>query len=822
MSRERALIVLLGLLLAVMAAPSAFAQINGMRARLAVLPDYVQGGADFDGSVVTSDGSRPDLSAWGLVEDAQSGWRPDASSSTWSIRGHVQTARLDKPDEHGVYHLHIGPIPLADGQQVTLVLPFLGVDYAHVAPAPDNLAALTTPIAGNLPPDSLGLSYRGPREVSLDIPFTVIGRQISATVTPLLSDMLQGSTDSYRLSGRVTFSGLVDYGEFGRHCQTTPPALGFPYYIADLLFALDAPPAFNGGLLNSMYQLKPVQLFVRSEVVDCQFQAGSGTVQATFDGRPTIRSTPGNQFPPGWIAEDVLPGNRVVKSASSLPTQTEYELTIGRVQLAPGDSLTLAIPGTQLQVENITPPPSRFRLTGGGTPEIVFDGPRQFVLKIRYTPGPELLAEQLPLVTRGWARAPERTLTAPAAVELGNLITVDVPGALAAALALVSAVAYLAADRQTGARRLQLSVVALAALAVGFWARGIFGMLALAVLLLAYQNRSCRGWWLASAVVFLLVGLAAYTDARAQGLFLSLSTLELDTTPVTPLILLLLSLMLIGLSVPAVRTGADMFGSTQSRMAVVLALAALSVFDVLQRSLLALLLLVAGCAFVAVRLRSAGTDAEPSQVIGRLRSAANSRFVQLGLVLLVVFAAEHGLRTTTAVLGNSLGVWTTLGVPLLLLVSVVESFLAIGLLFVAAYPVVPFKAGYLKAVVFSTWLLLIFVVGVGSDDRLLANLFTLVVGRFVYYLSVPLLLGLYFDIDAFRRTELAKGPDGPPRELTFQKAAATYLQGVQGQLGAASALLGIVAPRAFAAVSGAPLVANYFDLMEKLLKVPIT
>ena len=53
----------------------------------------------------------------------------------------------------------------------------------------------------------------------------------------------------------------------------------------------------------------------------------------------------------------------------------------------------------------------------------------------------------------------------------------------------------------------------------------------------------------------------------------------------------------------------------------------------------------------------------------------------------------------------------------------------------------PFSVGYLKALVFGAYLVTLFLVGVGADERLIITLPELLIGRAVYYLSMPVLIG---------------------------------------------------------------------------------
>lgn len=75
------------------------------------------------------------------------------------------------------------------------------------------------------------------------------------------------------------------------------------------------------------------------------------------------------------------------------------------------------------------------------------------------------------------------------------------------------------------------------------------------------------------------------------------------------------------------------------------------------------------------------------------------------------------------------------------------------------------------------FLTLIFVFGLGSDERLIVTLDTLVLSRFVYYLGVPLLIGLYFDIQQFRIHNEANQRAGGKSItiLSWEQAASRYM-----------------------------------------------
>jgi hypothetical protein len=119
--------------------------------------------------------------------------------------------------------------------------------------------------------------------------------------------------------------------------------------------------------------------------------------------------------------------------------------------------------------------------------------------------------------------------------------------------------------------------------------------------------------------------------------------------------------------------------------------------------------------------------------------------------------------------------------------------------------------------------MLIFVIGTASDDRLVTVLNTLIVGRLVYYLSVPLLIGVYFDFDRFNREEQARqmARGKPSQAITWKETVPIYLKQLQGLVGTVGSIASLVAPGAWAFFAGAPLVTTYFDILDKLLKLTL-
>jgi hypothetical protein len=805
-------ILLCSLLLALAMKGNALAQGSARTLRLTILLDYAdtaKAAVELDGTV-QGDKNRPDLGAWGITE-TRAPWY-DTESELWYVHGTLQRARLTPPDASGYYHLATGPITLAPGDALILLIPFVNMDYQHITPPPTE-SPLESPLVTQLdaPPGLIGLKYHvdSAQVLELDIPFVPFSKQITLSLTPLFGEMLLGRAGSFRLSGQVIFDGLRPYAEFRQHCQNDPVSPFYRYRVADLLFALDSPPVLNSSFLSRIYQFKPVATVVRAELTACTFDSNRGRVEATFSGR-AIASSSSAQFPPDWLKADTAEIHRQVK----IPGGRQYEVQLGNITLAPGDSLTVTVPMAQLR--DVKPGPARMNYSQGHTAEIVYRGPLNAPLQIVYQPEPGLILGQLPTMARA--------MTRPAEAALGRFN--DSRGAQLTWGVLLAGMAVLAIEFQLRHSRLKAILGGLgwvlAAIALLYGLRGVFGLLALAVLIYLRTTRDPgrqSSVWASGLAGLVLILAAMALDGRAENLFAVLTTLELETTPLTPLIMFVLGLTLAVLLLRAPRAQPEAV-APNANLAMIIALVVLSTFDVLQKSLLGLVALIMGVAYMALAQRKFLSTEEIGR---RLRLAWHSRIIPAGVILMILFASQNGLQSTTAVIGSSLGLLSPLIVPMLVFLSIAQSLIAIGLLFIVVYPILPFKAGYLRAVTFGGFLMLIFVVGTASDDRLVTVLNTLIAGRLVYYLSVPLLIGVYFDFDRFNREEQARQmARGQTRELaTLKETVPVYLKQLQGLVGTVGSIASLVAPGAWAFFAGAPLVTTYFDILDKLLKLTL-
>jgi hypothetical protein len=786
-----------------------------LQAWLALWLDYDDDGAvrlDFDGTARAAGGTRPSLSEWGLEPTLQLG-DVQANPNLWTVHGTIGAMLHARPDADRFHHLQVDRIVLGPDDRLTLYLPFIDVDYREVTPHPDNREELIASPAQK-PPSFLGLQYSGQHrsEVSLDIPFRPTRKEIALTITPLLGEMLAGRPAGFRVSGRVVFDDLRDFAEFTRYCQTDRASALSRYRNPALLWAVDAPPRDQYELpANSLYQDKAAYARVRLDLVTCQFQNHSGRVEATFAGRAYARDV--KDFPEAWTEVGANEANRRIGGRL-------YELTIGDIKLGPGDVLTVSTPGTA--IHTLEPPPAGLHWSSSEAAEIRYEGPRRrFPLTIVYAPTPELLAGQLPASARALTLSAEDAL-------LQLLEPRQAPHTPLAWSLGAAAMALLVASRWLHNGRLRLGVRGtawvLAAVVLLYGVRGVYGLLALAVLGYMCATRHAgrgTGHWARAAVAFLLIAAATYMDDIAEQRFSELSPLQPESTPFTPLILLWLGLALTTL-LPSARQQHEPL-SPCAGLAVALGLAAFTVFDVLQESLLAAGVLAAGLAYVAYRLPRAGKRMSCDRIVARFKQVWNGRFVPIGGALLVLFALQNGLQNTTGVLRPAFGVLDLPLLPALLLVSIVQGYVGIGALFLFLYPIVPFKAGYLKAITISTFLMLVFILGVGSDSQLVESLDDLIVGRFIYYAGIPLLIGLHFDIVHFMRSERArqKAEGKKPEPLTFRAAAPKFFGQLKISIGTVGSVAALVVPGLYARAMDDPLVTTYFDLLERLSGLPI-
>jgi len=841
---------------AVVGAASAQETAATRSATLTAWPNYKENSVTFVGSIATSS-LAADLAELGFVESPTR--TPYLDAGRWQLHGTLATAKLVAPDKDGLYHLTIGPLALPRSLALKIRLPFASVMLSREptpsGAGPDESAPPSITTASVPTFELVGTG----EPVALDLPFAPVQKRIDLSITPLAGDVLQGKSSAARVAGTVVFSGLREYAELRRYCEPNPA--NAQYRVASLLSAIDAPPVSGLEFLTPL-PAKDAFIAVRTELVRCHYENGTGDVEASFDGRilPLVRATdPLND----WL----LPP--VPRAESTAAQRGRIDVMLGEVVLGPGDALTVSVPNAELH--ELDPPPDQFDYSSSRAARAVYVGPRQIkLLHLAFSPRAELVANQLAAIPRALAQPLEDGARAafPARRELPawSFWLLGVIPALLLSMVRARDLGGLVWTRVAWA----LAWLA-ASLVLLYGSRGSFGLLALAALALpalALGAGRSVALWLAGGAALVLIVFAQLVDRWAEDLFVFRPTLDLETTPMTPLILLVLGVALAALVLtlvrqpvpapaaasrcPAADEPVDADAPTapdtpvdvesvkpvaarevaESRAwggvplvavlpAVTLALVGLSTFDALQKSPLSIAVLALAAAYLFPRFERARPTLA-SEVTRLLRLVFRSRVPIVGFLLLVIFAAQHGLRSTTDVLGPLFGVLGPAVAALLLLASIVEGFLAIGLLFVVLYPLLPTSLGYLKALVLAVFLSLLFALGIGADNRLIATFVTLFVSRFIYYLSIPLLLGLFIDIHTSLEQEQRKRiADGKPAtSITFREAADLYFKDVRAIASSALTLASIIAPSIYAAVTGTPLVSTYFDVLDQWLRFP--
>lgn len=805
---------------------------GGRLIHLTLIPDYEEGTIHFDGWLIGSDEAPvlPDLA--GLPVDVETKW-PDETGKIWYILGDIKAGQVVQDPTTPTYHLLIGSMSLRSRDEVRFSMPFANLDYSQIRPFPDV-------------PDQTDMDWRlfthhfsykagiTNREIdSLDIPFTPVQKQIDLVLTPLMGEVLVGETDGLRLSGEVSFETLVDYTEFSRHCQSISNRVRLgDYRIADLLFSLDYPHYSGFASLNSAFDLKSTRLELISDLLDCQYdhEKNFGQVSALFSGRLYHLNDDHQSFPQFLKEQDSLDSNDLFNPPLSNKRLREYEIRFGKLVLAPGDVLTVTVPYVHLQADTLEPTPATFIYPNGGQPyrsvQVIYRGPKTFDLSIRYVPGAYLFLSQFPAILRPGLELIEN--------EFRGLLTAE--RSLATWAILIDAGLLLLTSKivSKGKRWFSFFAWLLASIGLLYAFRGSFGLLFVVLALYLTQPfdssssttvlRLFKAEELVKALgVGVLIIVAMVLDVRGTTLFRALSTPDLS--PLTPAILLGLSVTmffwLYGWPRAAILFR---FGDVP---VLAFLLVTLCTYDALDKSLLALLIIGLGAGYIFYRLERVkeqkNINSQPSFVEDfwqRLSLAFTNRWVLWSILILIVFAVGNDLASPYAnalYLARSWLIAPFLPV-LLTITSVSFAFLVIALLFILLYPIIPSEVGYIKALVFALFFLLIFLFGVGTENRLIYSLPTVLVGRGVYYLSIPLFLGIYFDAPETKRK--LHGAVGVSEEKTGQNDNKSSWQQLLRLMENWRGILALVVP-SYVFIFDQPMIATYFNLLERLVLLAV-
>ena len=802
-------------------APSA----NRPPVRLNLIPDYENNILGFEGSAPVRPGSDVlDLNGLPLQPNGQ--WM-DPGKTTWYFMGTVKGGEI-VPTDNG-YSALFEPVVLQPGGRLELSLPFVALDPSQVRlqpPPPDENGGQES-----ISPFSHEAGPAGKRIDSFYIPFKHIQKTIHLTLTPLAGEALAGNPHGLRLSGKVQFSSLTFYGAFRDYCPDPVSAPGhLDFRRAHLLNVLDFSPFSGISTLSPSYQYQSTRVALRTELASCRYDTANRTasVEAAFfgkvfpfqTGRQELPQTLKNyRYPDGNFGYDLDPEQEGLEA---------YKIGLGKIVLGPGDTLTVTVPHTHVLVERVSPAPHDLLISTAGRSQqlisLVYQGPASFQLNVPYLPEPQLYLYQFPAVLR------------PGLTWMRGLFGPFFPFSEASFtwIALVLGLLGIVFSRwKWGPEWLASFGWLLILLSLYYGVRGSLGLLCAALVSYAsqirysdfsVQNRAGMVRRLAGILGgLLLLSLGIYLDRRGEVLFSQLSEHELS--PLTPLFLLLL--------VPALLfalygwSGSKAF--TRSDLPfLMLFLVVPALYDALDKSLIALLvLLAAGLYLLRPTAPDEGASArrrERQYAVGlqkRWNLVFRNKTVMLAIVVMMIFAVANDLPR---IFSNPIQVdfpplLAFLLIPLLVFVSVFLTLSSIAFLFILVYPYLPFPQGYLKAAVFALIMFLVFLMGIGTDDRLIEFLPNLLVGRVIYYLSMPVLIGVSIDIHEFmeRENRQSSGQGKEKRQLTFRAAAGLYFKELQGFVGTLTGIGSVAAPALYGFVSNQPVIVTYFSLLQKLV-----
>ena len=151
--------------------------------------------------------------------------------------------------------------------------------------------------------------------------------------------------------------------------------------------------------------------------------------------------------------------------------------------------------------------------------------------------------------------------------------------------------------------------------------------------------------------------------------------------------------------------------------------------------------------------------------------------------------------------------WGGLLAPFFVFLSIALSFVSLALLFLLLYPLLPFQAGYLKASCFAVAVFLIFLLGIGTNRIFLSAPISIFMGRFIYYLSIPLLITFYLEVENSNQAQ----------KQGFGSAALTYMKELKSKVMVVASIVSILAPSLYALAKEQPFLTNYYTLLELLL-----
>lgn len=186
-----------------------------------------------------------------------------------------------------------------------------------------------------------------------------------------------------------------------------------------------------------------------------------------------------------------------------------------------------------------------------------------------------------------------------------------------------------------------------------------------------------------------------------------------------------------------------------------------------------------------------------------LRHLLQRPFIIIGIIILALVALSPVTNTLDNVIFSLVTLLATIN------------------LFVILYELIPSSVGYYKAVLFIIPLLTIFLLGIGTASTTLTGptqgitghyilflnqLDELLLGRIIYYLTVPLFIGLYLEFNHQRQ-------QGKVKDVL------QFLSSARSLMPLATAVLSALTPSLFQLITQQPVIATFADLIEQFLVI---
>lgn len=825
----------------------AFAQMHTANVlHLSLIPNYESGQLHIVGAIEEADCA--DIS-YDWFQDAQiiPPQHPDEGLCLFQLFNQGEVVAQDG----GSYQVFWPELQLNEVDELSFVIPGADIQSKEMTPQPRRGLR---PFHWQL----LGSDI----ESGLRVPFQPWQFEIDLTINTLLPTVTDNQSQTL-LSGKVTISGIQDIESYRWLAQAniiTQPETEM------LLTVLDYVPMQSSDTFPGFVDLalsKQQIAWLQSDINTAQSpQTGQGgVVQFSIIGSiynlPHSGSSVAQPPPPpsDFNAAPFSPSPPEGLEKSSSINNSE-KLVLGIVRLAPHDTLSLQLPDHL--IEEVSPPPSQ----KPDSNRLVYQGPAHFNIEIRHTVTGILLIKQIPIIARSFSVPLEDGLAA-LAQQFG--IYAPFVALLTFMLTMLIVRKY---GRQWQSTRPFFIIWLITGTALLYFTPAISSLLLLSLLILQpyfqwrHQGEAIVTLLLATAVLFDNISVSRYPIVL-NGVEQHLNFY----TPLILLCFALLSLGVIALRWRNVTKRLTESEREDDGLPVVylpaltMGFMILATYEVINQSFLSFIILI-----IIVTLIQRFTRRSPNPTVTEMtheQPLTSEPETKIGWNISLSyetgqFKLSWGDKQATAVsppqsneprdkpqaaIEPSLS-WLhslnqilqrpiiIIGIIILALVALspvtnplnaiifnLVTLLAISILFIILYQFLPTSVGYYKAILFIIPFIFIFLLGIGAASipltsptnsttshfvLFLNQLGALILGRLIYYLTVPLFIGLYLEYTQQRQR-------GQVENLR------QFLVSAKSLIPLITAVLSALAPSLFQLFTQQPIIATFADLIEQFL-----